>query len=256
MKYLFLLPYCLTRKGFDIYNILCEEFGKNNVIPASEQPNKYRDTAILGKVTLKLRTINDDFFFNDLICISEKYSENKIVLFPVEERFIQLIYSFIGQYGSRNFVYLLPDQSIFELSRDKKALNQYCYEKKISCPRFYKSSDVMALSFLEHPLIIKPRYGSGSQGIIFINNIEELIKLHDINLDDYVIQERLPDGRDVKGAFFLCKNGQVVASYTHQRVRTYPVDGGVTVYSRFDMNEKAIEAGARVQRCISVEELC
>ena len=48
------------------------------------------------------------------------------------------------------------------------------------------------------------------------------------------------------GAFFLCLNGSVVSSYAHQRIRTYPESGGVTVYSESVDNERVLEIGAKL----------
>jgi len=246
MNYLLLLPYCYTRKAFDVYNILLKEHGQSSLLTATDSPNFVVDKILYGRKSFRLRISDNDLFFFDLISISKCFSNYKIVVLPIEEHFMSLFYDFVDKYGAMNFLFLFPERFAFELARDKRELNRCCYYSNIPCPRFFESSDVFSISTLDCPLIVKPRHGSGSKGFIFIDSEHDLKKLQFINLDDYVIQERLPNGRDVKGAFFLCDHGKVIASYSHQRVRTYPVDGGVTVYSRFDMDEKAVQAGAKV----------
>jgi predicted ATP-grasp superfamily ATP-dependent carboligase len=56
----------------------------------------------------------------------------------------------------------------------------------------------------------------------------------------------LENGRDVKGAFFLCNNGDVVSSYCHERIRTFPIDGGVSVFSKISVNKDILEIGSKL----------
>ncbi|ARM31349.1 ATP-grasp domain-containing protein [Prosthecochloris sp. HL-130-GSB] len=241
-----LLADCFTRKAFDVYNILRKEYGKECVIPASDRPDYLKALGIFGKQSMQLRAHSDDVFAEDLLALSRCYEDEKIVFLPIEERVVLLFYNFIETHGCMNFAYMLPELPVFSLSRDKLELNRFCQNKAIPCPRLYEPDNISSMSDLPHPLIVKPRHGSGSEGFLFVDDADGLSALREVPLHDYVIQERLPDGRDVKGAFFLCDHGKIIASYTHQRLRTYPVDGGVTVYSRFDVDEKAIEAAARV----------
>jgi len=241
-----LLADCFTRKAFDVYNILRKAYGKACVIPASERPDDVKAFGIFGKRSMLLRTDSSAVFVEDLLALSRCYADEKIVFLPIEERVVLLFYNFIEAHGRLNFTYMLPELPVFSLSRDKLELNRFCWDREIPCPRLYESDDISNMSDLPYPLIIKPRHGSGSEGFLFVDAADGLSALRNVPLNEYVIQERLPDGRDVKGAFFLCDQGKVIASYTHQRVRTYPVDGGVTVYSRFDMDDQAVEAGARV----------
>jgi len=241
-----LLADCFTRKAFDVYNILRKEYGKECVIPASDRPDYLKALGIFGKQSMQLRTHSDAVFAEDLLAISQYYRDEEIVFLPIEEHVVLLFYRFVQRYGRKNFVWMLPDLSSFALSRDKLELNRFCQHNGIGSPQLYEADEVYRLSRLSHPLIVKPRHGSGSKGFVFADDAEGLGEVKELPLDQYVVQERLPNGRDVKGAFFLCDHGRVVASYTHQRVRTYPVDGGVTVFSRLDSDKKAIDAGARV----------
>lgn len=241
-----LIAECDTRKAFDVYNMLCQEYNKKCLIVASSNPNFVKNISVFGKKSLQLRTCTENVFIEDLFAISLLYKNEKIVLLPIEEHVVSFFYLFIKRYGKMNFLFMLPEPFSFELSRDKYELNRFCQEKGVASPCLYETEDVYGLSNLVHPLIVKPRHGSGSKGFVFVNNTKELSLIKDLPLEKYVVQELLPYGRNVKGAFFLCDKGKVVACYTHQRIRTYPVQGGVTVFSRFDRDRKVIDVGSKV----------
>lgn len=241
-----LIAECNTRKAFDVYNILCNEYYKKCLIVASPRPDLVKDMTVFGKLSLQLRTSAESVFVEDLFAISRRYKDKDIVFLPIEEHVVLLFYNFIKKYGRMNFMFMLPEPSYFELSRDKFELNRFCKEKGIASPCLYETEEIHGLTNLVHPLIVKPRHGRGSQGLVFVNDTEGLSSIKELPLEEYVVQELLPNGRDVKGAFFLCDQGKVVACYTHQRIRTFPVDGGVTVFSRFDSDRKVIETGAKV----------
>ena len=53
------------------------------------------------------------------------------------------------------------------------------------------------------------------------------------------------------GAFFLySKEGRCVGAYSHQRIRTSPPGGGVTVLSKMTYNKDVIEEGKRILEAI------
>lgn len=241
-----LIADCYTRKAFDVYNILRREYGKDRIITACDQPNRLKDIALFGRGSVCLGTDSSAIFAADLLSIAQSFQREEIVFLPIEEQVVLLFYDFMKIHGNMNFVSMLPEMSAFLLSRDKLELSRFCRDNEIPCPRLYEPEDICRLVELSHPLIVKPRHGSGSEGFLFVDDVEGLSSLDDVQLNEYVVQERLANGRDVKGTFFLCKNGQVLASYTHQRIRTYPIDGGVTVCSHFDVDTKAIVIGAKV----------
>jgi predicted ATP-grasp superfamily ATP-dependent carboligase len=204
--------------------------------------------AIYSGNLVLLRTEIFDEFVIDLKSISEKNKETDIVYIPVEEQTTFFFISFIKTFGDLNFKYLLPDKNSFNLLRDKFTLNKYCLDNNIKAPKLF---DIAKISFLletDFPIILKPKIGGGSKGIIRIFSksgiTSEIIKI--INQKEYVAQELIPNGRDVKGAFFLVNKGKVINSYTHERIRTSPSEGGVTVLSKISNNLEVLEAGANL----------
>lgn len=236
-----------NRKSFDIFNILTLHFDQQNIILAVDNQSIWKSKLIYKKNPFKLRKKTEIEFAEDMLLISNNFVNESIIFIPVEEDTIALFYSFIKEYGCLNFKYLLPNERSFNLARDKFLLNVFCLQNNIPAPSFFEKDELKVLNkdnFI--PLIVKPRIGSGSKGIIHIDYFSKLAILNTYELKDFVVQEKLVNGKDVKGAFFLCNKGEVVSSYCHERIRTFPIDGGVSVFSKISLNKEIIEIGSKL----------
>jgi len=244
------------RKAFDIISVLSKRFPDLELILGSEKLSlfdklKY-DTIYSGNLEL-FRTERYDDFVVDLKSISEKYKGDDIIYIPVEEQPTKYFLSFINTFSKLNFKYLLPNENSFDLLRDKYTLNNYCLNNKIKAPKIFDANKIKLLNEFDFPIILKPKLGGGSRGIIRLYSKKrlssEIISL--IAKNEYVVQELIPNGRDVKGAFFLVKNGKVINSYTHERIRTSPSEGGVTVLSKISSNLEILETGASLLELVN-----
>jgi len=243
-----LLTDILTRKAFDIFNIIKNHFDESNVILANTVGSKKKSKIIYKKKIWALRKDNQTVFSHDLIYINKQYKEEKIVYIPVEEDTTILFFNFIQNEGDLNFVYLLPDKEMFNLSRDKFLLNKYCIANNIPSPVIIEKINPDFFNNNFFPLLIKPRVGSGAKGFIHIDDRKDLYKLKNIKINNYVIQEKIENGREVKGAFFLCNKGEVIVRYCHERIRTFPISGGVSVFSKISDNNEIINIGSNLLR--------
>lgn len=225
-----------SRKTFDVYHTIKDKFPKKAVILTSDCGG-ISSTLIYLKKTLPLRSSTFKIFCQDLKRISDLYKDEKIVFIPVNEDKILLFYRFIERYGNLNFQSYLPSSNDFLISRNKFLLNEFCINEGIPSPKLFKNRNAINQSNFV-PIIIKPRVGSGSIGIKKIDSFQGIEELSVVNLEDYVIQELLPNGRDVRAGFYLCENGRVINRYCHERIRTYPLSGGVSVYSKIIKNEE------------------
>ncbi len=221
-----------TRKAFDIFNIVKNY--KYNIELCS-------DSSLFEKIILSLIYLN-----NVKNCNFNQLKDNSYVFLPIEEKTVLKFYEFIDNKELNNFKYLLPSKKSFELVRDKKKLSKFCLDNDIPTPREYSIEELLKLKQLPCKLIIKPSIGSGSVGIKFIDSYEELLKYKNLDFSKYIIQERLENSKDVKGGFFLFKEGKLISYYGHERIRTYPPEGGVTVFSKCDSNEEIKNIGAKL----------
>ena len=96
-----------------------------------------------------------------------------------------------------------------------------------------------------YPVVAKPSIGLGGAGVLFVESAKDLKRLTGLG-DDYLVHRRLPGAREVHGAFFLFNRGKCVGYYGHRRIRTYPISGGVTVYSEIEFDDTIKSAGCRL----------
>ena len=239
MKILITNP--LLRKTFDLINILKIRFNDSDMIYAGDESlNKMK--LIYGNVNL--HKLSKDNFDLELNLISEKYKNETIIYIPIEEDTTIRFYNYINKFRNKNFKYKLPTLSKYNLSRDKDKLNMFCETNNIPCPKYYSEIDIKQNNYTL-PLILKPINGSGSKGIKYIFSKNDLV-IDSINFKSNFIQELLNNPRDIKAGFFLCEQGNIVSFYSHQRIRTFPEKGGVSVFSKSNSNIKIRRAGSEI----------
>jgi len=231
------------RKTFDVYNIVKRHYSVSQIILTYGNVSmfsKFKSFLIYGGNINRLRKNTPNLFLQDLLAISAKYKNEDIVFLPVEEDTTEVFLSLSNTNSlPYNIKYLLPNYEVFQLSRNKYKLQEYCKNIGIPVPEKYSKKQALAKEPFKK-LIVKPRSGSGSKGIQYINNKSEIKLLELFNEDEVIIQERLENSVNVIGAFLLCRKGEVLQSYCHKRIRTSPPSGGVTVYSKLIENKEVI----------------
>lgn len=231
-----------SRKAFDVVNIMEQLYGYDCILCAGKD-YKIQLPLIYGKAVNQLRHASYEIFESDFTEILKQYQDSELVYLPVSERPTRFLYRYLKSNNCKNLFSLLPQESYFDLTSDKILFQDFCFQSGFPVPGSYKKEDIPVLNEHFHPLIIKPRKGEGSVGIIHIDNKESLPLLNNINWNDFVVQEKLNNSNQVEGGFFLCKDGEVVNYYSHQRLRTFPTKGGVTVFSKSAQNESIFQTG-------------
>ena len=237
------------RKAFDIANILSLEFPQHHIMLGVESVSffrkmKYRLT-YGNKELVLLRSSKKELFEQDLDKLCKDYKNDCTIYIPVEEETTNYFCDYIESRSQTVFKYLLPKNDLYTLFRNKASLNEYCLENGFEAPQKYLIPDFPNNAY---PIILKPIIGSGSAGIIRLdkkNDYTEEIR-NTITKEPYLAQEMIPNGKDVLGAFYLCKEGEVIGAYTHKRIRTMPAEGGVTVCSKIGDNELLLEQGRKL----------
>ncbi|MEQ8169012.1 MAG: ATP-grasp domain-containing protein [Candidatus Eremiobacterota bacterium] len=168
--------------------------------------------------------------------LMEELEKNKYsVLFPMEEDTINLILNNIDVLSGKISIPLV-NKNILSLAINKEKLMRFASSIGIPCPETYSIktlSDINTLkNKIKYPVVIKPKESSGSKGVIYINNEHELereyIKVHSV-FPFPLIQERIPPGGEAIGVSAIFnKESKLVASFTHRRIREYPVTGGAS----------------------------
>ena len=233
------------RKDFDIITIIKTKFPDYKLILGVKDDSLINKIKValcygLGHKVVKLDTDDKDQYMHDLNKVAEKYKDDKVVFVPNEEFTTDHFVDYVAKNGSNCFVFCLPSAEEYKQFRNKNELNSYCLENKLPAPKKYNPLNTDSF---EYPVILKPCIGSGSEGIFRLNCKEELT--NDIKMmlqkTPYVVQELIPNGKDVRGVFALADNGRVLGIYGHKRLRTSPEEGGVTVFSKLHCDEKLMK---------------
>lgn len=241
-----LLTDIFSRKSFDAINILKQHYGQDKFIYTVSNISKLNKikvkTIYHSNIYFLLR--NDADFNSDLEKISKEFNNERIVYIPIEEDTTLNFLKFIEGNGKLNFDYLLPKISKFELTRQKELLNLFCEKHQVACPKYISEEDLNRNDF-KYPIIKKPKIGSGSKGIVYIENESDLENTT-IDFDKDFIQERLPNPKEIEAGFYFCRKGELINFYSHKRIRTYPETGGVSIYSKSDNSKEIKLLGKKV----------
>ncbi|MEK6679004.1 MAG: ATP-grasp domain-containing protein [Nitrospirota bacterium] len=103
---------------------------------------------------------------------------------------------------------------------------------------------------IDFPVVIKPRMSSGSYGIRYIKNKNELISSYKEVHSKYpfpLIQEYIPQGGDAFGVSCLFdRNTQLKAVFVHKRLREYPITGGPSTLRESVVNDEVKELAVKL----------
>lgn len=135
----------------------------------------------------------------------------------------------------------------FMKAYDKQVTMRICMENGIPCPITKLDTESLGeyLSKVSFPLACKPRKGTGSIGFYKVDNIEELNKLVDsgsLVVEDYVIQEYIPQTDMQYGAYLMIGlNQQMKSALVVEKTRWYPIGGGAGCLIRTVNSDEMID---------------
>lgn len=229
------------RKSFDAVSSLRREGGYRLAL-ASAVPGPW-GAWVYGCAVSRLRKGTPADFAADLERIEPQAAP--VTFLPVEEDTTRLFLGHVASRPGHRYRYLLPTPEQFELARDKKALSAFCRQHGIPAPRVLSSADLESGGVAPDGVwVVKPKRGMGARGVRYVSGLDGLRRLGPSVFDDAVVQERIGDPRAVEGAFVLCRDGAVVDFYSHERLRTAPESGGVSVLSVTRNNPRLLETVA------------
>lgn len=127
-------------------------------------------------------------------------------------------------------------KDICHIMFDKVLSERWFVEKGLPIPPSYSKDD--KLSF---PVIVKPRRGSASKGILVIDNAEQWDKLQ--NKDDYVIQQYIADREEYTVDCYVTTSGKIISIVPRLRIQTA---GGEVMNSETRRDKDLIDISERV----------
>ena len=142
--------------------------------------------------------------------------------------------------GNPDLFIPLCGRDICTIMFDKVLSEKWFVEKGLPIPPSYSRND--SLNF---PVIVKPRRGSASKGILVIDNVYQWNKLE--NKDDYVIQKYIADRDEYTVDCYVSTSGKIISIVPRIRIQTA---GGEVMNSEtrrdkdlIDISEKVLKSG-------------
>ena len=188
-----------------------------------------------------------DFLENELK--KEKYD----VLITPEESTLLLIAKNINRFeGLTRFPF--AGHNLIAKASDKSEVVKIAKSRGIPVPETIFIKDINELerktANITFPAVIKPRISSGSYGIKYVNNKDELLSAYKEVHSKYpfpLIQEYIPQGGDAFGVSCLFDRGvKLKAVFVHKRLREYPITGGPSTLRESVVNDEVKELGVKL----------
>lgn len=180
------------------------------------------------------------------------------VLFPTDENTIRLICDKKSLFPKDVSIPLADKDSLF-IAMNKKETVKFAVKSGIPCPQTVFVDDLSEIRRLKRrvsfPAVIKPQSSSGAKGIAYVQrekDFEEAYgKIHRI-FPYPIIQERIPPGGESVAVSALFDNhSRLVASFTHKKIREYPVDGGASTLSESCFRPAILDLAIELLRKLS-----
>jgi len=242
-----IIPDAQSRKAFDIINILERVHGYDLLLFAPPGTTRLL-RAIYGQKVHPLSMKNYGSFREDLLSATDEDSDNEYIWMAVSEDPTLYFYELMEKEPRQPIRYLLPDRTMFELARNKEKFQAFCEADGLPVPASFSADDLKELALDFRPVIAKKRIGAGSVGMKYVEKPDQLSLLDDINKDHYLIQEKVVSTRKIHGFFCVAREGEIISWHGHERLRTFPEKGGVTVFSRSQYDRECKEIASRLIR--------
>lgn len=202
--------------------------------------------------------LNGDYYsYIRMLAETERFD----VILPLSEETMGLVT--LHSEELKQYVRLpIPDRHIFLKAYDKQLTMEICMDNHIPCPitrRTDESIDEL-IEKVGFPLIAKRRIENTSKELKIVydrNQLEDLIRSKDIILDEYVIQEFIPQtGKQYNIHLFSDEKGTLVDSLVTEKTRWYPVYGGPSCLCRTVKNTVVQKTCARLLEEINWRSYC
>jgi len=146
----------------------------------------------------------------------------------------------------------LPGRDAFDLATSKLRTAEIAGSLGIAVPKTITVKDLSELDRIEglnFPVVIKSQKEIGGRMIEYANSRAEmlvafrsLVSKNQLAPADYPIIQEYISGKGV-GYFAFYRDGKLISSFMHERVREFPVSGGRSVCARSFSDEKLSRSG-------------
>ncbi|UOF92020.1 ATP-grasp domain-containing protein [Fodinisporobacter ferrooxydans] len=194
--------------------------------------------------------------FYSWLCDTVK-REDCNVLFPMDDDTMEIAVK--HQQELRAFCHVpVPPLASYQIAADKRQTMQYAKKAGVPCPQTvetnfdseYDQDELVRISSeLEYPLVIKPRFSSGSRGVRFAYNQDQLLALFPIIHKQYpnpLLQEYIPPGTKYDVGVCYDANHMLKAAFVQRQIRNYPIQRGPSTVHESVNHQKLIDYAAQL----------
>lgn len=183
--------------------------------------SRYAPAIYLADKQYQVPLINDEKYIEIIIDICKKENIQAITTFIDPE--ITILSQNRKLFEDLGIEVLAPYEMTAELCFDKFKMYEYLKENNINTVKTYKSFKDFYLdyqnNYIDFPVFVKPRTGSGSVGASKVENIKELEILCQ-NSPDLIIQEYM-DGLDLDADIYVDTiSHKAVSIFTKKKIET------------------------------------
>ncbi len=179
------------------------------------------------------------------------------LLIPTEDKTVAICAEHRGRLA-RHTVVPLPDYETLLKAADKALTVEVARACGVPMPKTHVFADLAEFetssASIEMPVLIKPRSSSGSRGIQRVSDRSKLAATYRAVHADHplpLIQETIPAGGAARGVSVLMgPDGEVWASFVHERIREYPIHGGPSTLRVSVHDPVLVERSIRLLRSI------
>ena len=131
------------------------------------------------------------------------YSGNLDCIIPGSDYDLAALSGVRDEWGAFGCKVLVSDYDLVATCDDKYVTGQVLDYEGIRVPKIYSSMDSVTF-----PVIVKPRIGSGSRGVVRVNSKEEMPEI----TDKLMVQEYI-DGKEYTCSVFVDRHGEVIGTF-------------------------------------------
>lgn len=195
------------------------------------------------------------------IALREIKSRQYDVLIPLTDNSMNIITKHQNEFGG--LVRLpIPSRDVYLKAFNKQVTMEICMDNGIPCPITKYENETVDdfINKVGFPIIAKPRMAWGSVGLKIIKNreqLDELISNGSIKLDEYVLQEFIPQtGKQYNIHLFMDDNGTLCSGLVTEKTRWYPVDGGASCLCRTLNDSETTTQCEKLLKCVGWRSYC
>ena len=198
---------------------------------------------------------------------SEKYIVELVktgrydIVFPLFDMSARILAAHLDELEKYAFICANPKE-VYGKASDKLEVMRTCEELGIPHPQ--TAFDVIDMQDvkerkLHYPIVIKPKALYGARGFKRFktaSQLERFVREKHVGLNDYVLQEQIPDGSSlVTCVLYVDRNGDVKSSYLYKSEHFYPLEGGTSTLNGILGRKDIVENCKRLVQSMNLKGL-